>query len=228
MNPSSREKPCSPMHEAKLLSRLWLSETAFEVELTRPPSFEFNPGQRIRFIHQNRERDYSLISSPDDPTLALCVRKMEGGFFSPALGSARIGSRFPFTGPHGYFVFRSSDRPALFVATGTGVAPFVSMARSGVRDFTLLHGVRARSELFYKTLFQDIARPYIPCISRTGDGIQRDQEMFQGRVTDYLLGHLSPSPYDFHLCGRAEMIRDVTLVIDQRFPGSRVYTETFY
>lgn len=49
------------MHEAKLLSRLWLSETAFEVELTRPPSFEFNPGQRIRFIHQNRERDYSQV-----------------------------------------------------------------------------------------------------------------------------------------------------------------------
>ena len=30
------------------------------------------------------------------------------------------------------------------------------------------------------------------------------------------------------LCGEREMIRGVTLLVDERFPGSRVYTEVFY
>jgi hypothetical protein len=34
--------------------------------------------------------------------------------------------------------------------------------------------------------------------------------------------------YDFSLCGREEMIRDVILLVDQRFPDSLVYTESFY
>ena len=49
-----------------------------------------------------------------------------------------------------------------------------------------------------------------------------------GRVTEYLDQHLTPGTYDFYLCGRSEMIRDVTLLIDERFPGSLVYTELFY
>lgn len=39
---------------------------------------------------------------------------------------------------------------------------------------------------------------------------------------------LSVKAYDFYLCGCREMIRDVTLLVDERFPGSYIYTELFY
>jgi ferredoxin-NADP reductase len=48
-----------------------------------------------------------------------------------------------------------------------------------------------------------------------------------GRVTGYLEGHLPLGAYDFYLCGRGEMIREVILLADQKFPDSLVYTEPF-
>jgi ferredoxin-NADP reductase len=95
------------------------------------------------------ERDYSLVSAPVDPTLALCIRKVAGGRLTPDLSNAPVGSQFHFNGPHGYFTFRPSTRPAIFVATGTGLAPFVSMARSNVTGFILLHGVNLASDLYF-------------------------------------------------------------------------------
>jgi benzoate/toluate 1,2-dioxygenase reductase subunit len=51
---------------------------------------------------------------------------------------------------------------------------------------------------------------------------------FYGRVTEYLEKQLSLDSYDFYLCGRQEMIRDVTAVVDERFPKSLIYTEVFF
>lgn len=123
------------MHTTELLSRHWISKGTFQLELSRPPGFAYAPGQRIRFHHGAIERDYSLISTPADSTLALCIRQVQGGRFSTALARAEMGTPFYFSGPYGYFTFRSSSRPVVFVATGTGIAPFVSLARSGVGDF---------------------------------------------------------------------------------------------
>jgi NAD(P)H-flavin reductase len=210
---------------SELREKRWLSAKTFELVLSRPPSFEFRPGQRIRFIHQNLERDYSLVSAPGQPTLGLCVRLVEGGMFSPLLHAAAIGSRFNFTGPHGYFYFQPSQRPAIFVATGTGIAPFCAMARAGVTGFTLLHGVSSPEDLYYKELFRSTAKLYVPCLP---DITEAPVNSFKGRVSGYLANHLPPGPYDFYLCGRRDMIRDVILLVDAQFQGSLVYTEIFY
>lgn len=215
-------------YSAELLSRRWLTAGAFEIELVRPESFTFEPGQRIRIIHLGNERDYSLITTPTDSTIALCAYHVQGGHLSPLLASAKIGAVFSFTGPHGYFTYRPSTRPSIWVATGTGVAPFLSMARSGVTGFTLLHGVRTSEDLYYEQVFRAAARRYIPCLSGEQNRLGSGADGFHGRVTDYLEEHLPVATYDFYLCGRQEMTRDVTLLVDERFPGSPVYVETFY
>jgi hypothetical protein len=65
----------------------------------------------------------------------------------------------------------------------------------------------------------------VPCISGSGES---SGGHFQGRVTEYLRKYLETGRYDFYLCGRREMIRDVTLLADEKFPGSYIYTEIFY
>jgi len=40
--------------------------------------------------------------------------------------------------------------------------------------------------------------------------------------------HLPTAVYDFYLCGRGEMIREVTWLVDEKFPGSLLYSELFY
>jgi ferredoxin-NADP reductase len=207
----------------QLISRRWLSENAFEVGFRRPEGFGFEPGQHIRFEHNGLYRDYSLISSSSDPSLSLCIRKM--GKFSSVLAEAEIGSDFEFSGPHGYFLFQPSAHPAVWIATGTGIAPFVSMARSGINGFMLLHGVRSPADLYYEILLRPSASLYIPCLSKPSDIMPPDA--YSGRVTGYIRDRMARSNYEFYLCGQREMIRDMTALLDEQFPSSRVYYEIF-
>ena len=222
------------------LARWWVLQTAtilaqrnimcmnllrtFEISLARPTEFHFKPGQRIRIHYGDTARDYTLVSSPDDTRLVLCMRYVEAGRLTPVLKNLSPGSRITFTGPNGYFTYRPTSYPVIFVATGVGVAPFCAMARSGIQGFSLLHGVRRAADLHYADVFQETARYYVPCFSRPS---RCQSDGFDGRVTRYLAQQLSPGRYDFYLCGHQRMISDATLIIDDRFPNSLVYTEAF-
>ena len=225
---SSQPEDAPELETTELLKRRWLSKNTFEIQLSRPPSFTFEAGQTIRFIHRSIERYYSLLSIPADPFLSLCIYNVPEGQFSPLLAEARIGARFKFSGPHGYFTFKPSSRPAVFVAGDTGIAPFVSMCRSGVTGFKLLHEVTQVEDLYYQNLFHKHAADYVPCIPETAHSDPSTAGAFFGDAAGYLKENLNPGSYDFYLCGEREMTRRVTLLVDERFPGSRVYTEVFY
>jgi benzoate/toluate 1,2-dioxygenase reductase subunit len=211
-----------------VLERRWLSEQTFELILSRPREFTFKPGQRICFYHGDVERDYSLVSSPQDDHIVLCVRRVEEGLFSPYLAAVELGSELAFTGPAGYFSYLPSERQAVFVATGTGVAPFLSMAKSGVEGFYLLHGVRKVDELYYKAFWPERSFRYIACLSDALPSSSVPDHAIHGRVTDYLENNLPKKAYDFYLCGRSEMIRDAIYLIDEMFPGSFIRTEIYF
>ena len=211
-------------YSAEIIERRRLSKKTFEIKLRRPEAFNFKPGQRIILKYKNFERDYSLASSPDESHLTLCIRYVEGGLLSQAKGDAEIGTRLSFYGPRGYFTYKDPQRPTVFIATGTGIAPFRSMVRSGTSPDFLLHRVETSEDLYYSEEFQSVAESYIPCLSQS----KNSQTYFRGRVTDYLQMHLPPDSCDFYLCGRLEMIRDATLLVDELFEGSNIYTETFY
>ena len=131
-------------------------------------------------------------------------------------------------GPHGYFTFRESPRRTVLIATGTGIAPFVSMVRAGLTEFILLHGVKTVKELFYESLFRKAAKLYVPCLSAAHGAASEAVGGFSGRVTAYMEKNLPPGAYDFYLCGRRDMIHDATLLADECFLGSFVYTEIYY
>jgi ferredoxin-NADP reductase len=212
-------------YTARLLRRKWLSKKTFEIVLSLPLGFAFKPGQHIRLNLDRKERDYSIVSAPQESDLTLCIRMVTGGTLSPLLSVADIGTAISLEGPHGYFTYKPTPRPAVFIATGTGIAPFCSMARSGISGFTILHGARFPNDLYYAFRLRQNAAKYIACLSDTKE---LPADAFPGKVTDYLEQHLNPGAYDFYLCGRKAMIRDATLLIDERFPKSLVYSELFY
>lgn len=209
----------------RIVARRPLAESTFELALAKPTRFTFAPGQRVRLCHAEAERDYSISSAPADALIRLCIRRVDNGRLSARLAEITVGAALAFTGPHGYFIFQASARQAVFVATGTGIAPFCAMAAAGVSGFILLHGVAAQEELFYRDLLQAKAAAYVACLS---GGRTAATGHFNGRVTDYLRERLPAGAYDFYLCGRQEMVRDATLVIDERFCGSLVFSEIFY
>jgi ferredoxin-NADP reductase len=209
----------------RITARRHLAPRTFELTLVKPPGFDFVPGQRVRLKHGRAERDYSIVSAPAEKVIRLCIRKVDRGGLSPLLADAPEGTALAFTGPHGYFTFKASNRPPVFVATGTGIAPFGAMAAAGLSGFILLHGVEQAEDLYYRELLQGRAAVYVACLS----GIRPASVTHHaGRVTGYIESHLPRRACDFYLCGRQEMIRDVTLLIDEGFPGSLVYSEVFY
>ena len=146
-----------------LTGRRWLTDETFEVEMTRPKGFDFVAGQNVCFLHGEFERYYALTSAPPDDNIQLCVQKIPGGVFTPHLAEAEIGTALTFSGPHGYFTFRPSDRSPVFIATEIGIAPFISFVRSGVSGFSLIHLVSRSENLLYADLFRKAAASYFPC-----------------------------------------------------------------
>ena len=212
----------------ELVSRRWLSERVVEIELSRPEHFYFDAGHTIQLFHRNQSRYYAPVSSTTDSHLTLCVNYIREGYFSPLLSSANIGFRFGLSGPHGYFTLSPSPRHCVFVATDTGVAPFVSMARSGVKGFTLFHGALRKEELYYSDILRTAAGKYLPIAWGVPEDRHQEDHCFHGAVADTIAQNLVPDVYDFYLCGCMRMITDVTRLIDTHYPGSHVYNEVFY
>ena len=212
----------------ELLQRRWLSKNAFEIELSRPPSLEFKAGQTILLIHESIKRYYSLLSTPNDSNLTLFVRHLPEGRLSSVLAAAEIGFQFQLTGPHGYFTFKPSSRMPVFMATDTGIAPFVCFARSGITDFTLFHQAISADEFYYNSYFHNITPKYFSCLLGAPIEEASVPNLFCGKISECIGNNLRPGSYDFYLCGEREMIRDVTLLVDEIYPESRVYTEVFF
>jgi NAD(P)H-flavin reductase len=213
-------------HTVAIHHRQALSDTVFTLTLQKPAEFDFRPGQPVRVHAAGAERDYSPVSAPGDNHLELLIRKQAGGRLSPVLSALKPGETITVSGPHGRFWYRESKRPAVFVAAGVGIAPFVSMARAGVRGFTLLQGARTASDLFYRKILEPAAVHYVPCL--TGGAPDDDTKgAYRGRVTDYLEFQQKADTCDFYVCGMPDMVRRAVLIIDARFPGSRIFTESF-
>jgi 3-phenylpropionate/trans-cinnamate dioxygenase ferredoxin reductase subunit/benzoate/toluate 1,2-dioxygenase reductase subunit len=90
---------------------------------------------------------------PGTDRLQFFVRLVPGGAFSQWLAGAKPGDQVELSAPHGSFFLRHEDRPRLFVAGGTGVAPFLSMLRAmaahpPAQRTTFLVGARTPGHLF--------------------------------------------------------------------------------
>jgi ferredoxin-NADP reductase len=181
----------------------------------------FVPGQFLSVTATIGEdeitRAYSIVSAPGGG-FALCANLVQEGRLSPWLFSLLPGAEIDFKGPYGAFILRRPVADSIFVATGTGIAPFRSMLVSHLdanpdRLFTLIFGVRHAQGLLYDdelTALAD-AHPnfdYRPTLTRppahwTGR---------TGRVQQHTLEALGDRrDVDVYICGLREMVDDVRL-----------------
>lgn len=227
LNAPSRPLPKPTAFTAELTGRRFLAPQVFELQLTRPDTLVFQAGQRIELKLEGITREYSLASSPAAETLRLCIGLVPQGRLTPRLAHVPLGRELDLAGPQGYFMFQPTTRPAVFIAGGTGIAPFRSMVAAGQLPDLLIQGAPTLGAAPYKTWFQPRLARHVCCLSQDpahGDG---SQDVFPGRVTDYLAHQLPKGVYDFYICGGPELVRDTMAVIDAEFPQSRVRTELF-
>lgn len=218
--------PSTAKQSIILLDRHWHTGDIFELRCSRPPDFTFRPGQFVHVACQGTQREYTLISAPEEPELRLLIKQIPQGRLSVLLATMPMGTELGVSAAQGYFCFQPSKREPCFIATGTGIAPFIAMCASGVRDFTLLHGVRHPSALIYRRELSRAAKHYIPCLSSPGS-LADENQVFHGYVSTYVDTLLPPGDYDFYLCGLRNMIRDLTHLLDARYPHSHIYSEAY-
>ena len=125
----------------------YLTPEAFIIKLPKS-RFSFEAGQHITLSIKGdyQSREYSIYSGENDSHLEVLVKEVEGGYFSPKLKALKKGDIVEIHGPFGKFGIEKKLRDKhqhVFIASGTGVAPFHSMINSypGL-DYKLIHGVR--------------------------------------------------------------------------------------
>lgn len=214
------------MTELRVISNERVSEQTFKLRVERPAG-PIKAGQCFsvgtRGLAVNRE--YSMYSGADDSYLDFLIREIVGGVVTPRLGACRAGDVVEVFGPFGDFCIPETEVEAtsyVFIATGTGIAPFHSFVRTFDNlNFTLFHGVRLESECYEASSYP--AERYLPAISRPVDGRKSVW------VTNLLeTAELNPEA-KYYLCGNRMMITDVITLLRRRgVPGGNLYTESFF
>jgi len=194
----------------------------------------FRPGQYIHLGRHGRihMREYSLYSPPSRPYLEVLIKEVDGGLVSADLKRCVPGEPLDLAGPFGDFRIREEDRETgrfLFVATGTGIAPFHCFVLSyPLLAYTLLHGVREVGD----GIDWGVYGPgrLIPCLSRPAeDGRSASADCYRGRVTRYLMEH-PPDPRTLcYLCGGSDMIYQVLPILETAgIPRGRIFAEIYF
>ncbi len=214
--------------QARLVRSLDLAPDVrhFEFEIADRAEFPFTPGQFVSIKEQvaGKEvtRAYSIASPPDGNRFALCLNRVAEGIVSPRLFALAPGEHVEVQEPLGYFTLRHPERPAVFVATGTGVAPFRSilltvLPQSG--PITLLFGSRYPQAVLYREEFQTLAERhahfrFIPTVTRPDDSWRGATGRVQMHLDDALAGHATTP--DVYICGLKEMVDDVRALLKQK------------
>ena len=139
-----------------------------EFKVCDVPRFSFVPGQwlSVKAATPDGEeitRAYSIASPPsENGGFAFCLNRVPDGFMSNHLCDMAQGDEIVFQGPFGSFILRPPMRDTIFIATGTGIAPFRSMlhwlltdpSRHQDRQLWLLLGSRYEHDLYYREEFE--------------------------------------------------------------------------
>lgn len=228
--PVSTPLTALPAHKqrAVLVSKRSLTASIWclEFELAGPVE-GYAPGQFARLhVGGGEWRDYS-IAGIEGRRVRFLVSTRTGGPGSRFVEGAPVGSTTDIELPLGQFTLNPTGRRQVFVATGTGLAPFLPMfeslqAAGTLEQAVLLFGCKRRDEDI-TTESKALPGRVIRCVSR-GDP---PSDGYRGRVTDALQSiEFDPEATDFYLCGASAMVADGRAVLEAR--GARhLHAESF-
>ncbi|KAF0131023.1 MAG: flavodoxin reductase family protein [Bacteroidetes bacterium] len=209
-----------------ILSVRHLTATAYVLQMTRR-GLGFRAGQHLLLgksgsIHN---REYSVYSGEKEDFFEVLIKEVDDGLVSKQLKKLQPGDHVQIEGPLGFFTIDKDfieNGKFLFVATGSGIAPFHSFTRSYPElNYTLLHGVRKVAEAYEKDHYPKSS--HILCTSAEASGD------FHGRVTDYLRSHPVSADTHCYLCGNFNMIHEAFDILEQQgVPADQVHAEVYF
>ncbi len=188
---------------------------------------DFIPGQVVKITIDKSvaPRIYSVCSGNSEPEIRVLFNVKEDGILTPRLSGVIPGMKIWASNPYGSF--RDVGKPAWWIATGTGIAPFYSMFRSGISgNRILIHGARQLNQFYFEDELEwSLGENYIRCCSQ-----EQSCNVFPGRVTNYMNEQKSlPTNINYYLCGKALMVVEVRdLLISKGVPYENILAEIYF
>lgn len=212
---------------AKLVKITQLNHDVFQFDFTyEGENVDFTAGQffmlEVPTPERKITRSYSIASVPAQKNFfSLCVKLIDGGLGSEYLRAMKEGNEAGFMAPFGHFIPKENGKNAIMVATGTGLAPFMSMiptmlAQGFDKQITLYFGVRHEEDLFYVDRLREWERTHsnfkaIVTLSQPTEAWTGEK----GRVTE----HLNTLNFDgctVYICGNGDMVKSVKDLLDSK------------
>jgi ferredoxin-NADP reductase len=246
--------PAAEQYNARLVRRIDQTDDLayFWVKYYGEP-VPFEPGQymTIGVFADGKlvQRPYSVASAPreaGDGGYEFYVRLVPILRFTTLLWRLPEGHAMRMIGPKGKFMLEPDDeRTHLYVSTGTGIAPFISMLQETrlagrPRRTVLLHGCSYVEELGYREMLEAWERDgtypltYVPTISRPTDPRNAGWVGRKGRADAVVLDvcrdlDLRPESTVVYICGNPDMILNVEgLLMGSGFPEFHVKKELYW
>lgn len=217
---------------AKVAEHIELNQKfhSLRLELVEPHRLEFTAGQYISVAiglpaqaGGGERRAYSITSTPATKhAVDLLVDVEPAGKGATFMRNLKPGDAVEFLAPLGRFV-AAAEPKLLFVATGSGIAPFKSMIfdlleeKKDQREIWLLWGLRKVEEMFWEEEWRQINEYYANFHYRLM--ISRPPGMWplvSGHVDKELSDVKLDSSWGVYLCGNQEMIAEVEQMVQNR------------
>lgn len=201
------------VHEKKMLAQ---DVCSFLIEPS--VSLYYHAGQFINIKNEKGDlRSYSLASVPhQDYYLELHVRRHPQGLMSRWLvDDVQPGDEIELIRPAGESYYRAEKHePIMLVATGTGLAPLIGIARDALHsghsgDIYLYHGARDQADLYADKVLCRLADEfshfyYKPCL--------QDNGTVQNAIR---LDHDDLHNFWVHLAGNPEMVSNTANMVQE-------------
>jgi len=190
-------------------------------------NLKFRPGQHlvVGVLGSSDAREYSVYSGRDEEFLEILVREVEDGIVSRKLRRLNMGNTLEVSGPYGFFMTNAQppeNKKLLFIASGTGIAPFHSFVKTYPEaDYTIIHGIRTIDEAYERETYGK--GRYTSCTSRD------DKGDFQGRLTAYLKSLEIDKETMVYLCGNSDMVfESIDILQEKGLSNSHIFTEVYF
>jgi len=213
--------------------RKW-SDKTFSFTLTRPDAFSFENGEFVtlglRLEGKLIARAYSIVSTNEDPQLEFLSIHVPGGPLTSHLAQMKTGEGIwvnsKATGSLTLKLLQPG-RNLFMLATGTGLAPFMSLIRAPdvylrYDKIILVHTVRTIKELAYQDEIQTLTSGqlvYVPTITREPyETSGRGSDLFRSGELSAMLALPEPDPEcdRVMVCGNPHMLDDMIGHLESR------------
>jgi CDP-4-dehydro-6-deoxyglucose reductase, E3 len=192
------------------------SSDIIEIQLRFPSTanFKFLEGQYLDVLWSGIRRSYSIASKSLDKEVTLLVKKVEKGVMSDYwFNQAKLNDLLRIEGPKGTFFLRNTERPLIMLATGTGIAPIMSILRKLDQDenyqqlqsISIFWGNRLVDDFVWQPEFKNITVNLEKIISKTDLSWSGKTGYIQNIALETLGDKVIKS--DVYACGSNEMIQ---------------------